>query len=682
MLELDPATGDVVRTVVANVTCPLQVAVDPLTGDLFTDDACSGAGSDNASLWRIRNPGSATPTFEVYATLPSSANGQIAIAPDGTIYVVTGYYGNPSAAIVRVGGTNTASPPSMTTLSGVTSSYTLAIGETLPSGDAKSLLVDAPNGDLQVVDITTDPPTATVLAHNLPAGVIGPDGCMYATTADTVYKLTDPSGSCGFNPTGSLPTLSLTPAQVSPDPIQGGSQPFTATIHNLDVPAGTPVFVHVTGANQLFQLVRTDASGAASFSYTGVRTGVDEIVATALVGDQSLESNVARVTWDAGKHVSVLSLNPSPRSGSPGAPAHVIASLTDASVDPPAPVAGVEVSFALGAGQCSGVTDASGMASCDLTLPSAAGMLPLGADFAGTDALTGSSDSVGFDVLQASALDAFLTYKVSNARGAPKLVKFGPVTLADAFGSDDYDVLRATQLGAPAGTGGGSISDPDTQLELYAVSTAPHAPKFQALKDVKVTNQCSTLYVKAAQPTTLMVPTAASPSDPVAAPDPATSAVDHFLCYRVQVEKKLADGTKVPGFVKGAQVDVADVTDLQHPRRYDLKRLVSVCNPVQKSGSPVLLAGPAKGTAKPITPADVRNPGVQLACYSATLATRTIEQDGCGPAQPGDKGTPISPKQSPRPSQLGVLVANQFGTGALNSKKPGMLCLPSQVAAP
>ena len=56
VVELDPATGATLRTVVSGLTCPSSLAVDPISGDLFFDDQCFNAGFNNANIFRIQNP--------------------------------------------------------------------------------------------------------------------------------------------------------------------------------------------------------------------------------------------------------------------------------------------------------------------------------------------------------------------------------------------------------------------------------------------------------------------------------------------------------------------------------------------------------------------------------------------------------------------------------------------------
>ena len=89
VVQINPSSGSVSRTVASGLTCPGLISIDPLSGDIFADDNCSGGGLNNASLWRISNPTSASPAVSVYATLPGSPNGTIAFAANGTIYIPT-----------------------------------------------------------------------------------------------------------------------------------------------------------------------------------------------------------------------------------------------------------------------------------------------------------------------------------------------------------------------------------------------------------------------------------------------------------------------------------------------------------------------------------------------------------------------------------------------------------------
>lgn len=659
IVELDPVTGAQLRVVAANQTCPTGLAVDPISGDLFFTGGCFGAGADDPILHRIADPASATPTVSTYATLPRTPNGQVAFTPNGTIYVQTGY-NDPSPAIVRVSGTNSPTPGVITPVDGVTSFFFVAVAAVGPAGDASALLT-LQSGDLTLVDLAVTPPANTVLATDLPVGSIGPDGCLYAGAGDAVYKLTNAVGGCDFLPSTATPSLSLSPSLVSPHPAQGTTQTLTATFRNLTVPAGTPVFFDVAGANPRVQMVRTNDAGEAALTYLGGAVGADAIVASATVDGTSYTSNTARITWTPGTRPTFLTLNPSPRASVPGQQTTVAASLSDVSTPNAAPIAGVPVRFTLGIAECTGTTDATGLASCALASP-LPGAAVLTATFAGTEAFLPASDSVGFAVVVAApSTGPFLVFDAKASRGA-KFYKFGPITLADGFGSGGYDVVKPTALGVPAATNGDPLRSVPTSLAGYAVKRAKGAAKFQK-RSQRVVGACTDTTASVKKPATLMVPSLTSSQTP-----PVDGLVDHYLCYAVKAKG---------GVAKGAQVDVGTGAATT---RWDLKKLSLLCNPVDKSGAPTVLAGPDKKAPFPITPATVRTPNVHLLCYQAKVAKRRIEQTGCGPTTPKDKGTPIKPAQPKPAGQSGVQTANQFGVRPLDAKKATLVCLPA--AAP
>ena len=398
ILEIDPDDGSIVRTVVSPVTCPQGLAVDPLSGDLFYDDTCFGGGTNDARVFRVSDPAGAA-SVSTYATMPGSPSGWLAFAPDGTLFVQSNYL-DPTPNVQRVSGTDKPQPASVTEIANLTSIFWLTIGETLPSGAAKSLIVLGPSG-LRLADITTDPPTFTELTSGgSPSGVVGPDGCLYLSALETIVRLSKDDGECGFDASGASASLVLTPGAVAPDPAQGTSVAFTARFANVSVPTGTPVAVGVEGANAQIRLGTTDATGAATVDLVGVFAGDDKIVATASVAGQDYRSNTARVHWVAGRHATHLTVALSPGGGAIGAAATLKATLFDTSLDPIAPIAGRTVHFSLGAQTCDGVTGADGTASCDL-VPAAAGAIALSARFDGDASYLASSAGDTFFALVA-----------------------------------------------------------------------------------------------------------------------------------------------------------------------------------------------------------------------------------------------------------------------------------------
>jgi len=273
--------------------------------------------------------------------------------------------------------------------------------------------------------------------------------------------------------------------------------------------------------------------------------------------------------------------------------------------------------------------------------------------------------------------DHFKLYKVRTTGGTPKFVKFGPITLADQFGSEQYNVLKLAALGLPADKNSEGVFDGVTHLAEYQVKAVEGTPKFAKISDVRVINQCNAVYVQVTKPASLLVPTAKDLALPPLPPDAMVHDLDHFLCYKARTQSKLSNGTPVAKLPKGMQVDVVDQFDGMTSRRYDLKRITKLCNPVDKSGAPVFLAGDNEGDPKAITPAVIDNPDDHLVCYKAVLSKKSITQNGCVPATPGDTGTEIVPEQTKHTKVLGAFLNNQFGPLQFDSNREVELCIPS-----
>ncbi len=274
------------------------------------------------------------------------------------------------------------------------------------NGDAQFLTLappavgTAPVGTSQM-DLTTTPPSvSTNLISNGTAYVIapGPDGCLYMGQGVGVFRITDASGGCNYAAANPPPTLVLSPSAVVPNPAKGTTQTVTASIHYATVPTGTPINFAVAGANPQIGGATTNASGQATFTYTGVYQGVDTITATTTIAASPVSSNSSVITWGPGSDVTFLSLNPSPTSGTSNQSVNLVASLSDTSVSPAVPLAGQSISFMLGGSSCGGTTNASGLATCT-TSAGSAGTKTLSASFAGTSQYVASNAAVAFNVV-------------------------------------------------------------------------------------------------------------------------------------------------------------------------------------------------------------------------------------------------------------------------------------------
>ena len=143
VIEINPASGALVRTVASSITCASFVATDPLSGDLFVNDSCAGGGSENGSVWRIANPSGPTPTTSVYAASPG-VNGGISIAPGGTIYMISYHENGNAGGVVRIAGTSAPTPGAITTVAGITGpALGINASGAQPNGDATSLTLAA-----------------------------------------------------------------------------------------------------------------------------------------------------------------------------------------------------------------------------------------------------------------------------------------------------------------------------------------------------------------------------------------------------------------------------------------------------------------------------------------------------------------------------------------------------------
>ncbi len=458
--QLDPSTGAQLRVVAANLTCPAGLSVDPLSGDLFFDDECTGGGTDDPTIYRIVDPANtdaSRPTSVVpYATLPTTPNGGMAFAPNGTLYAVSGYYYVPNAPVEQVSGTNAATV-TVTPITGVTSDFGIAIGQLNADGSVQSLIVE-PAGTLSEIPIAT-PGSPTVIATGGPGvGVIGPDGCMYTAHTTAIYRIAPTNGGCAFTPTSPAPSIKLTPATVSPNPAQGGAQTFTATLQNVDTASAVPVTFLITGANGQTKLADTNAAGSASLTYSALNAGSDSVTAVATVDGTLVTSNAVPVTWVAGQHVTFLSLNGGPQGGTIGQAVTVSASLADVSAAPAVSLPGQTISFTLGGSTCTGTTNHLGTATCSFT-PSQAGVATLTVTFTGSSTLAAANATIGFRVSVAPAPAPTVSISVSPssvAAGSPAKLTWSSTNATACAASGAWSGAEATagtQTVTPTGTG-------------------------------------------------------------------------------------------------------------------------------------------------------------------------------------------------------------------------------------
>src|SRR4029077_10927901 len=109
-------------------------------------------------------------------------------------------------------------------------------------------------------------------------------------------------------------------------------------------------------------------------------------------------SQIGRLTPGTGSDATALTYDGA-TTGDFNDPATVSATLADTSKTTPTPLTGQSVVFTLnGAETCTGVTDASGHAACQLTPAETSGAYSVAVSFAGTATLNASSTSAAFAV--------------------------------------------------------------------------------------------------------------------------------------------------------------------------------------------------------------------------------------------------------------------------------------------
>ena len=192
--------------------------------------------------------------------------------------------------------------------------------------------------------------------------------------------------------TAAQPSLALSPANAS----QTIGLPITLTAQLMNVvnPAGIVVTFTVSGVNPQVGMGTADASGTATFTYTGAHAGVDTVVATAtaVTPPASLTSNTATITWNKAPTNIVYNGD---TTGDFNDQVTAAATLTSGG----SPLANELVQISLnGTDNCSGTTDALGNVSCFLTPSEVAGTYGITASFAGDADHLPASDTAHFVV--------------------------------------------------------------------------------------------------------------------------------------------------------------------------------------------------------------------------------------------------------------------------------------------
>jgi uncharacterized repeat protein (TIGR01451 family) len=187
VIEINPASGDIVRTVVGGMPCPVGLATDPISGDLFVSNNFCGGGA----IMRITGFGSGPGVARPYAG-SQDADG-ITFAPDGTLYAAA------EDSLLRIDGTNTTTPGKVSEFARVTNSDGIAYAPASPTDD-EYLVVNRTTGEIDRVDFDGRVNPIVTGTSRGDLVTVGPDHCIYAALQDRILKLGPATGSCFFSP--------------------------------------------------------------------------------------------------------------------------------------------------------------------------------------------------------------------------------------------------------------------------------------------------------------------------------------------------------------------------------------------------------------------------------------------------------------------------------------------------
>jgi hypothetical protein len=415
-----------------------------------------------------------------------------------------------------------------------------------------------------------------------------------------------------------------------------------------------PVDFTVSGANTASGTVSTDASGVATFCYTGTHAGSDTIVARAENGTKPTDT--ASKTWTAAAPASLV-LTPKAAVNVVGSTHTVTATVRDAFGNP---TPGITVVFSVsGANTASGsaTTNASGQATFTYS----------GTHF-GADAITAFADTNGNgtqDLTEPSdhatkawtlaTLDHFKCYKAGGGKDGnyDNYGNYGDsgksdghstktvVTLKDQFGTSTVVVGAPSLLCNPVDKNGEGIVTPTAHLVGFKIAPVSSKGDYSSTSSdgsdhgspssklyVEVKNQFGTQTLKVGAAKLLLAP--ASKALGGAVPGPVPITVNHFQCY----------GVSGNAFRPAPVVSLADQFGKES---VVVGGATMLCNPVDKNGEGI---GPVAGSE-------------HLVCYAIRGKGKSDDDE--------DR----------RSSKLTVTVRDQFGTQMLSVDGRDSLCVPS-----
>jgi hypothetical protein len=333
--EFSPTTFDVSPSTsqpqVATPTPPEGMAVDPLTGDLYV----GGAGASGGGLYRIQNPGSASPIVTTIASDSTGFDG-VAVSADGSRLYAERGSDQHVVGFQRVGGSFGGAPvldvsvaphgPDGLAVAPPNTSV-LPNGGGTPVNISNDVFVNSNDGTIERIDVNNGNAVSIAAAGGTRGdfATVGPDGCMYATQESSVEKLTpclfaDKITATG-NPVSATEGSAVT-AKVATFTDPNHSTPASAFTATIDWGDGSSSAGTVSGANGSFTVTGTHTyNEEGSFS---VRVQITE---TSAPSDTATTTSIATVA-DASLAATCAAPAVSPQSFS-----SEVAALTDQNPD-------------------------------------------------------------------------------------------------------------------------------------------------------------------------------------------------------------------------------------------------------------------------------------------------------------------------------------------------------------
>jgi hypothetical protein len=190
VVEVDTTTGAAVRTI-ASVPCATALVTDPTSGDLLT----TSIGCTGVSAYRLSGFGSGPATVSSYSSVTGEALDGLAFAPDGTLYAAV-----LDTSVVQLSQDGSSTPGPIQDVADVDGADGMGV---VVSPNGRFIFVNSNDGFVDRLDLSTDPATVTRVAENGSRGdfaTIGPDGCLFVTQTDSIWRISSADGSCNLAP--------------------------------------------------------------------------------------------------------------------------------------------------------------------------------------------------------------------------------------------------------------------------------------------------------------------------------------------------------------------------------------------------------------------------------------------------------------------------------------------------